>query len=259
MGADGPWRGTHRLADPQIGAAGVWRRGLRLAFLLSVSIFLLKYHQRMRRPVLLLCLLLATCLCGCRSAYYAAWEKFGYHKRDILKERVVEARDEQQAASEQFKDALTKLKEVYAFDGGDLEKMYRQLQGEFDDSQGRAAEVHKRIKAMETVADDLFVEWEKEIGEISNTSMAAASRRKLRETRTRYEEMHAALQKAASSMEPVLTNFRDYTLFLKHNLNAQAIASIKGEALNIQEEIGRLIQEMNASITRADAFVKTLE
>lgn len=196
---------------------------------------------------------------GCSTAYYATWEKLGYHKRDLLKERVVEARNEQQAASEQFKDALTKLKEITKFDGGNLEKMYRQLQAEFDDSQARAEAVSKRIRSMETVAQDLFAEWEKEIGQISTPSMASASRQKLRETQARYAEMSAALRKAESTMQPVLTQFRDYTLYLKHNLNAQAVASLKGEAVNIQTEIDRLIGEMNTSIARADAFVKTLE
>lgn len=196
---------------------------------------------------------------GCRSTYYAAWEKLGYAKRDILKERVVEARDEQKAASEQFKDALTKLKEVYAFDGGNLEKSYRELQAKFDASQAQADAVKKRIRSMETVASDLFKEWETEIGQISNANMANASRQKLAETRSRYEEMHAALVKAESSMAPVLTQFKDYVVFLKHNLNAQAIASLKGEAVNIQDDIGKLINDMNASIARADTFVKSLQ
>ena len=196
---------------------------------------------------------------GCSTAYYAAWEKLGYAKRDILKERVVEARDEQQAAGEQFKDALTKLKEVYTFQGGDLEKAYRELQGEYDDARSRAEAVSKRIRSMETVANDLFVEWEKEIGEISNPSMAASSRQKLGETRTRFETMRLALVKAETSMAPVLKQFQDYTLFLKHNLNAQAIASLKGEAVNIEKDLGKLLADMNASIARADAFVKTLE
>jgi hypothetical protein len=204
-------------------------------------------------------ILLLTSFSGCKTAYYGAWEKLGYFKRDILKERVIEARDEQQAASEQFKDALTKLKEVTGFDGGNLEKTYRQLQGEFDESQTRADEVSKRIQAMETVAQDLFNEWEKEISQINTPSMASSSRQKLRETQARYEEMRGALKKAEASMTPVLGQFRDYTLYLKHNLNAQAIASLKGEAINIQNDIGRLISEMNASISRADAFVKALE
>jgi hypothetical protein len=196
---------------------------------------------------------------GCRSAYYAAWEKLGYHKRDILKDRVIDARDEQQAASEQFKDALTKLKEVYAFEGGDLEDTYRDLESEFEEAQQRAEAVRERIESMETVAGDLFEEWEEEIGQISSPSMGASSRRTLRDTQRRYEEMRSALTRAEESMQPVLGQFRDYTLYLKHNLNAQAIASLKGEAVDIEREIAKLVEEMNASIARADAFVRTLE
>ncbi|MBX3746477.1 MAG: DUF2959 domain-containing protein [Verrucomicrobiae bacterium] len=196
---------------------------------------------------------------GCRSSYYAAWEKLGYHKRDILKERVVEARNEQAAASDQFKDALTKLREVYSFEGGSLDRSYRQLQAEFDKAQARAEAVRRRIRSMETVAGDLFKEWEREIGEIGNPSMAASSRSQLEQTRARYSEMSAALVRAEASMAPVLAQFRDYTLFLKHNLNAQAIASLKGEALSIETEIAALIAEMNASIERADAFVREFQ
>ena len=53
--------------------------------------------------------------------------------------------------------------------------------------------------------------------------------------------------------------FKDYVLYLKHNLNAQAIASLKGEAMNIQAEITKLIAQMNQSIAKADEFVKTLQ
>ena len=57
-------------------------------------------------------------------------------------------------------------------------------------------------------------------------------------------------------MSPVLKQFNDYVLYLKHNLNAQAIASLKGEAASITTEINRLIEQMNKSIVRADEFVK---
>lgn len=206
--------------------------------------------------VLLCCGFLFT---GCRSAYYTAWEKFGVYKRDLLKKRVVEARDEQKEAGEQFKDALTRLKELYGFEGGNLEKVYRELQSDYDRSAAKAADVHKRVQDVETVANDLFTEWEKEIAEISSSSLKASSRQQLRATRDRYDTMHAALKRAEQSMEPVLTKFHDQVLYLKHNLNAQAIASLKGESVNIQSEIDRLIKDMNASIAKADEFIKTLQ
>jgi hypothetical protein len=195
---------------------------------------------------------------GCRSTYYAAYEKFGVHKRDLLKKRVTEARDDQKQAQEQFKDALTRLKEITKFEGGELERAYNSLKGQYDDCESQAKTVHKRIREVETVSGDLFAEWEKEIQQIGTPSLRDSSRQKLDATRQRYDEMHRALTSAEQSMTPVLSQFKDYVLYLKHNLNAQAIASLKGETTNIQGEISRLIESMNLSITRADEFFKNM-
>ena len=196
---------------------------------------------------------------GCKSAYYSTWEKFGVYKRDLLKRDVEKARDSQKAAGEQFKDALTRLKEAYGFEGGELEKTYNTLQHDYDRSVERANEVHKRVKSVETVAEDLFTEWEKEITEISSPTLRADSREKLRETRARYEQMLAALKRAEKSMDPVLTRFHDQVLYLKHNLNAAAIASLRGESTDIQAEISRLLEDMNQAIAQADQFIGTLK
>ncbi len=209
--------------------------------------------------IVLAAVLVAFTGAGCRSAYYSAWEKVGVYKRDLLKKRVVAARDEQKEAGVQFKDALTRLKELYNFDGGKLEKTYASLQKTYDQSAAKAENVHKRVRDVETVAADLFTEWENEIKQISTASLAAASRAELKETRTRYEALHSALKRAESSMEPVLVKFKDHVLYLKHNLNAQAIASLKGEATNIQSDIAQLIGEMNTAISRADEFIKEMK
>ena len=195
-------------------------------------------------------------LSGCSTAYYAAYEKFGVYKRDLLKKRVIEARDDQKQAQAQFKDALTRLKEITKFEGGNLEKTYNQLKGEYEDCAAQAGTVHKRIREVEAVAGDLFAEWEKEDAEISTPSLRNASRQQLTDTKRRYEELHNALVNAEEAMTPVLKQFNDYVLYLKHDLNAQAIASLKGEAASITTEISRLIEQMNRSIAQADQFVK---
>lgn len=198
-------------------------------------------------------------LVGCSTPYYAAYELFGVYKRDLLKKHVAAARDDQQKASEQFKDALTKLKEVYQFDGGKLEQAYRELDSQYQDADSRAKTVRKRVGEVEKVGLDLFAEWEKEIGQITTPSLAEGSRRQLRETRARFDQMLEALKKAAHSMDPVLTKLHDHVLYLKHNLNAAAIASLRGEATGIQTEISNLIADMNASIAKADEFIKAMK
>jgi chromosome segregation ATPase len=206
-------------------------------------------------PFLVVVLLALT---SCKSVYYGAYEKFGVYKRDLLKKRVVAARDEQKEASVEFKDALTRLKEITKYEGGKLETRYRQLQADYEDCAQRVETVRKRISDVETVAEDLFTEWEKEIKQIGTDSLRINSRRQLNDTRLRYDEMISALKKAEATMPPVLTKFHDYVLALKHTLNAEAVASLKGESANIQSEITKLISEMNASISRADEFLKDL-
>jgi hypothetical protein len=196
---------------------------------------------------------------GCRTTYYKTMEKFGVYKRDILKENVEEARDEQKKATEQFKDALTRLRELYGSPGGDLEKIYDKLQADFNRSNTRATAVKERIRKVETVSTDLFKEWEQEIGTMQSAKLAADSREKLRSTREKYEALHSAMTRAEASMEPVLSQFKDQVLYLKHNLNAQAIGALRGETLDIEKEIQRLITDMNASIQEADRFIEGLK
>ena len=74
----------------------------------------------------------------------------------------------------------------------------------------------------------------------------------------RDDELHAALKRAEGSMDPVLTHLHDQVLVLKHNLNAAAIASLKEESTNIQTDIGKLLDDMNAAIAQADKFINTL-
>jgi hypothetical protein len=199
------------------------------------------------------------CLVGCRSTYYAIWEKLGREKRDLLRADVVDARDAQQAASQQFKTALERMKDLYGFDGGKLETAYNQFKSEYEDCASRADKVRSRIKDVEQVAGDLFKEWDNEIGQISDAKMRTNSRNKLNASRGKYDQLHAAMKRAEASMDPILAKFHDNVLYLKHNLNAEAIGALKGESVKIETDISQLIADMNKSIAQSDAFIKTLD
>ena len=196
---------------------------------------------------------------ACSTTYYTVWEQLGKEKRHLLKDNVESARDEQEQASEQFKDALTQIKELYGFHGGDLEDFYNRLKDNFEECEARAQAVEKRIAKVEQIAEDLFIEWDNEINEMTNKNFKAKSRASLKDTKKRYARLNAAMTKAQQSMEPVLTNLRDYVLFLKHNLNAQAIGALKAEVRDIELDVNTLIADMNKSIREADDFLKALQ
>ena len=63
---------------------------------------------------------------------------------------------------------------------------------------------------------------------------------------------------ARTGVDPVLDAFRDQVLFLKHNLNAQAISALGGTTRDLQKDISRLIADMEKSIKEADAFIAAM-
>jgi hypothetical protein len=198
------------------------------------------------------------CAPGCSSLYYRALEQVGIEKRHILADRIEDGRESQEEAKEQFQDAFERFKTATSFEGGELEDTYRALAAELAESEERARDVHERIAQIEEVAGDLFAEWEAELGQISRADLRTKSRAQLTQTKTRYAKLLAIMKKSERKMEPVLVAFRDQVLFLKHNLNASAIASLEKQAAGIQRDVDALVRDLSASIAEADAFLATL-
>lgn len=214
-----------------------------------------------RFPILILCACAGLLgLSGCQtSAYYSVMEKMGTPKREILATRVEDARESQQEAKTQFSSALEQFLAVTKVDAGDLAPAYESLSRELKLSEERAKTVRERIKSVDSVAGALFAEWETELAQYSSDSLRQQSADQLRATRTRYESLAKAMQNAANRMDPVLTLLRDQVLFLKHNLNARAIAGLSGTSQELQRDVSRLIADMERSIKEADAFIRAIQ
>lgn len=198
---------------------------------------------------------------GCSSTRIALAEQFGYAKREQLVSRVEEARDGQVEAKQQFESALAEFLAVTDQKGtlGDLESRYDTLKSAYAKSESKAKTVSDRIDRVEAVAAALFKEWDAELKQYSSDALRSASAQQLRETRARYDRLVGAMRAAESKMKPVLAAFNDQVLYLKHNLNARAIAALQGTAGEIERDVGGLIREMESSIAEANTFIEQME
>jgi len=208
---------------------------------------------------LLLCVALILGLSGCSSMYYGTMEKLGVHKRDIMVDRVKAARDTQNEAKEQFLTAMDQFRSVVDFQGGDLESEYNQLSATLEKSESEATAVRKRIRAVENVSDALFKEWRGELKQYSSDTLRQSSQRKYDATHAKYDELIASMKVAESKLEPVLVPLRDQVLFMKHNLNARAIAGLGRELVSVQANVDSLVRDMDIAIAQADRFIATLQ
>ncbi len=212
-----------------------------------------------RFALMAILLIISLGLSACDTVYMATVDKLGYAKRDILSSRVKSARDAQEDAKKEIQSALEQFRKVVGYQGGDLEATYKKLNSELQSSEDSAERVRKRIRDVESVGDALFSEWETELGQYSSTNLRRKSEAKLSQTKSRYKDMLGAMNRAEQRIDPVLNPIRDQVLYLKHNLNAHALAAMKGELVKVDAQVDRLIQDMNRSIAEADKFIQAME
>jgi len=187
-----------------------------------------------------------------------SFDTFYAEPRDILINRVEAASDAQQETAEEFKSALEKFKEVTNFEGGDLEKKFNTLSAAYDRSEDAAENVSKRVDRVVKATNSLLDEWRDELEQYHDDTIRRKAEAQFDETRLSAQKLIAAMRNAESKTEPVLGAFRDQVLFIKHNLNMQAINSLTQETSIIERDVSALIQEMEASIAEAESFISSM-
>lgn len=217
----------------------------------------------MKRTLLLLPVLLTACenpvKRAVRDATYSGYEMIGLQKRDLLKRDIARTREDQKEAGESLENALEKLRRLYAVPESQLSGQYREVKNAFDRAESKTKDVRSSHEKMQTVARDLFREWENEIAEIQTPDLKSKSRAKLEASKTKFAELDRSLDAAESKIDPVLIKLKDHVLYLKHNLNAESLASLKTERDRIGREIDGLLRDLKNAVARAESFSKTIE
>lgn len=193
-----------------------------------------------------------------KTFYYSARESIGDHKRTLVVYQVEQACVSLQETRDEFEDALERFKNLVAVNESSLEHRYHLLNRQYQFCRAKSDAVSNRIKAIEEVSEALFTEWEKELNEYSNRNLRSSSKQQLKTARQNYARLVKSMQKAESKIQPVLAAFKDQVLYLKHNLNARAIAALQHEFIEIGIDISQLIQAMEQTIAEASQFVAVL-
>lgn len=205
-------------------------------------------------PLSLACILLSSC----SMLYYSAMEHLGKQKRDILVQRILAAKKDLKATQEQLKTTLEAFQEVTGFQGGHLESVYNKLNTEYERSEARDHQLKDRVDSVDNVAQAMFKEWQSEIKSMRNRSLRDQSAALLAAARKQHAQYMRQMRKTEQTIRPVLQAFHDQVIFLKHNLNARAISSLKSTSAQINAQASALIRDIDLSSQEADRYIQTL-
>jgi len=193
-----------------------------------------------------------------QAFFFHARESIGEPKRMIVVAQVEQACVSLQDTRDSFADALERFNGLVSSPDTGLERKYQLLNRQYQFCRAKSEAVSQRIHAIEEVSEALFKEWEKELDEYSNRTMRTHSKNQLKLARRQYSRLIKAMHKAESKIQPVLAAFKDQVLYLKHNLNAHAIAALQQEFVEIGLDISQLLLAMEQIIAEANQFVNAL-
>jgi hypothetical protein len=211
-----------------------------------------------RRAVSLSVIVFSLLLSGCHSTYYKAMSTLGKEKRDILVQRIKDAKKDQDQTKQKLQTTMESFQALTGFKGGSLEKSYKRLNSDYESAASQADKLHDKIQSIDQVSNDLFKEWQGEINAMDNGKLKSQDSVMLRNAKTRQATYMRAMHRTEDQIAPVLKAFHDQVLFLKHNLNARAIGSLKNTSAGLQSDVAGLVQSIDASSQEADKLISSL-
>ncbi len=140
---------------------------------------------------------------------------------------------------------------------GDAVKAYEQLVDVVENSEDQAEDLRKSIEKMQAEAVPVFDQWTKDLEAYSNPEMRQRSQARLSAARERYDAVVAAVEPVLVEYEAINQSFRDHVLFLKHDMNPAALATIQDDVRRIAKDATSLDSRFNGGRAAATAYIES--
>jgi phosphoenolpyruvate-protein kinase (PTS system EI component) len=154
--------------------------------------------------------------------------------------------------------AVQKLQGATAPDfQGDAVKAHKELVAAVEDSEDQAEDLRKGIEKMQAAAVPVFDQWTKDLEAYSNPEMRQRSQARLSAARERYDSVLAAVEPLLVEYETVNQSLRDHVLFLKHDMNPAALATIQDDVRRVAKDAAGLDGRFNSGRAAATAYIES--
>jgi hypothetical protein len=157
---------------------------------------------------------------------------------------------------------LMKTMDVYnglMADGAtDRKGAYKKLQSEMEATEKRRSEIGLKADEMKAEADTLFKSWSDSAAAITDAGLRKQTEDRLAKTKASIAQIGTAGQKASELYGPVMKSLQDQVTYLGHDLNPSAVASLKPNAVKLNDQTKELVKRIDDTISTANTAVSAL-
>ena len=178
-----------------------------------------------------------------------------------LTERFVKTSGETVKAIAETKVQIGKTLAVYnslGDEGKDRRKLYKNLMKEMDNCDKRVEGVRKRTAEMNGAASMYFEERGKSVESIGSEDLRARGQARLEESKAEYAHILELGQAAGGDYQGFMAKLRDQVLFLGHDLNPDALASLDDDVKKQNKAATELYAKIDGTITAFNTYTGAL-
>src|SRR5687767_4398619 len=168
------------------------------------------------RRIIVMTIALAAFGCKSSSTYVKAMDTAGLEKREMLTDRLQEARDAQIAAKQQLQTALYTLRRVATVPATELTDLHDDHENEVKTTEDEIDDLKGSIASVEAVANEMFSDWEEDLAKYEDQELRQKSAREMRETQQSYTQMINALRNTHQKLNSVMPALKDQVLYVQH-------------------------------------------
>lgn len=176
---------------------------------------------------------------------------------DELLTRIERVQAETAVAKEAAHTALTELCTLVSPNfKGDAATAFAKFLTAAEASEEQGETLRDATEPMQDAAAEVFQRWTKDMESFGNSRMRQRSQTRLDETRTRFQSIVGASQAAQIALDAFHDDMRDHALFLRHDLNSTAVASLRGDVRELNDQVKGLDTRFDATTAAARAYVE---
>jgi hypothetical protein len=141
----------------------------------------------------------------------------------------------------------------------DLKGAYQDLNKDIADSEKKVVDGRPKVDEMNTSAEAYFAAWKASAEAISDPGLRKRSEERLADAQARFNAIAVAGKDARQTFDTLMTDVKDQSTFLGHDLNASAIASLKPNAAKFNSRATTTFTKVDGVTKMFDECIASLK
>jgi hypothetical protein len=141
----------------------------------------------------------------------------------------------------------------------DLKGAYKDLNKDVEGSEKKVVEGRPKVDEMNTAAEGYFAAWKASAAAISDPDLRKRSEERLADAQARFAKIAVAGKDARQSFDALMTDVKDQSTFLGHDLNASAIASLKPNAAKFNERANTVFAKVDGVSKMFEEYIASMK